>query len=132
MELPLSQRPWRTPSALLCAFSECRWGDLAGGISYPSNNDFARSVLINAGMSGNMTYYYERVRNSDLLARGDLLLRKKSLSGEWARNRLLSGGETRRRLDQLSLGDIFTTGPHKGARADIILLKVLKSRGTSR
>ena len=82
-------------------------------MSYPSNNDFARSVLINEEMSGNMTSYYERVRDIDLLAWGNLVLRRKRMLGEMARNRLLSEEEARRSLVQLSLDNTFTTGlPH--------------------
>ena len=58
-------------------------------ISYSSNNDCVMSVLINEGMSGNTTSYYERARDSDLPAWGNLLLRKKLLLGGRARNRLL-------------------------------------------
>ena len=43
-------------------------GDLSGRMSYPFNNDSLRYVLINEGMSGSTTSYYERAHDSDLLA----------------------------------------------------------------
>ena len=61
-------------------------------------------------MSGNMKSYYERARDSDLLARGDLLLFRKLLLGKGREIVFLSEEEKRRRLDQLSLDNIFTTG----------------------
>ena len=52
--------------------------------------------LFNECMSGITTSYYERVRDSDLLAWGNLIRVRKRAMG--------------RRLGQLSLGDISTTG----------------------
>ena len=96
-------------------------GDSTRGIPPPSNNDFLISVLINEEMSGNMTSYYERVQDSDLLARGNLILRRKRLLGE----------ETRSRLGQLSLGDIFKTGlPQEDVGRYYFTFKVSKSRET--
>ena len=74
-------------------------GDLLGKMSRPSNNnnDSLRYVLIKEGMSGSMTSYYERARDSDLLAWGGIF---------FGGGKRLAG----RRLGQLHLGDIFTTG----------------------
>ena len=74
--------------------------DLLGKMYYPSNNDFPTPVLINEGMSENMTSYYERARDRDPLGRGDLLLFRKRLLGKRARKRLLLGEGTRGLLGQ--------------------------------
>ena len=80
-------------------------------MSYPSNNDILRYVLINEGVSWYMWSYYEMVRESDFIAWRNLLLFRKTSVGGKTKERLLFGEDTRMRLGQLSLDNIFTTGP---------------------
>ena len=92
-------------------------GDLLDEVALPSNNDFLRSVLINEGVSGDLSSYYEAVHDSDLIKWGNLLLWRKRQFGKRSMGsllleqlELLVEEETRRRRDQLSLENIFTTG----------------------
>ena len=80
-----------------------------GKESCPSNNDLPMSMLINEGASGSLQSYYELVRVDDLYARRGLLLRRKRLCEIQIKKRILSERLERRRLGQLSLGNIFTT-----------------------
>ena len=79
-------------------------------VSYPPNNDFLRSLLINEGCSEITVSYYELARYNDLLARVDLLAHRKLLFGIWTKRRIHSGRLEKRRLGQLSVDNIFTSG----------------------
>ena len=74
------------------------------------------SELINGDLLSSLKVYYAHVGGYDSLACGNLLLCKKIK--EW---------ELQERLVKLHRGDIFTTGPRKKMRIDIILLR--RSRG---
>ena len=76
----------------------------------PPNNDFLGSSLINAWVSESMVSYYELARYNDLLARVDLLAHRKLLFGIWTKRRIHSGRLEKRRLGQLSVDNIFTSG----------------------
>ena len=82
MEFLLYQKGLRGASSHVCAFFECLRGDLLDEMSYPPNNDFVRSVLINEGFSGNMVSYYEMAHDSDLITWANLLLFRKRRLGK--------------------------------------------------
>ena len=60
--------------------------DLLGGMSYPSNNDFVRSVLINEGRLETWFLITKYPRDSDLITCGNLLLFRKRMSGKRRKN----------------------------------------------
>ena len=67
------------------------------------NDDFLRVSLINEELSDRMASYYWEVGDIDSIAYGNLLLRKRQLSGKRPK-----------RLGRLSLGGIFTIGIPQG------------------
>ena len=81
---------------------------LLGNVPIVSGNDLLRSVLINEGASGSLQSYYVLVRDNDLTAWVELLLHRKRLREMQIKKRILSERLERRRLGQLSLGDILT------------------------
>ena len=72
-----------------------------------SNDDFLRPSLINEELSESSTFYYRKVGDIDSIACGDLLLRNRHL--------------LQKRLDRLYVDRIYTTGPRRKMRIDIIL-----------
>ena len=75
-------------------------GDLDNRESFFRNNEFLMSALINEGLPDSTILYYEKAHDSDLLACGNLLLRRRQMA--------------KGRRDRLSLEDIFTTGLPQG------------------
>ena len=78
--------------------------------SYPSNNALLRAMLINDGVSESLQSYYELVRDNDLLARGGFFYIENVFGWMQIKKRILSERRERKRLDQLSSGNIFPTG----------------------
>ena len=118
------RRPLLTYAILLNFYEE----NLLGNGSYPLNSfDFLGSLLINGGMSESLQAYQELVHDNDILASGGLLLRRKRLWEIQVRKRILSERLEQRRLDQLPIGNIFTTGLPQEDTDRYFLLKSLKT-----
>ena len=67
-------------------------GNILDNVSYPSSSfDFLGSFLINEGVSGSLPSYHELVRDDDLLALAELLIRRKRLLEIQVKKRTLFG-----------------------------------------
>ena len=92
-------------------------------MTYPSNSFDLGSFLINEGVPESLQAYHELVRDNDLLARRELLMRRKRLCEIQVEKRIprkgWSKGVLAKRLRAVSLQQIY----HEKMWIDTILLK---------